>query len=116
MLDTYFPTRLFNTIDESKWEELELIMQPDIVYERPGYPPLLGLPAVMQFYRHERVVAHGKHLITDVAAHEGRVSCHGHFSGISRKNASLNVAFCDFYVLKESRLSYRKTFFYIPAI
>lgn len=114
--DAQFPFALFEAIDGRRWDALGAMLAADIVYERPGYPELRGRDAVLRFYRQERIIARGRHVITDIASQDSRVSCHGHFSGHSTSDVPLHVAFCDFYILRERTLAYRKTFFYVPAI
>lgn len=110
------PAALFDAIDRFRWGELESLFDEDIIYERPGYAPLRGRAQVMHFYRHERAVAEGRHELIDVAAGNDRISCHGRFVGRSKRNEPLDLSFCDFYVLRDGRLLFRKTFFYVPLI
>lgn len=114
--ESIFPLSLFSAIDERRWDDLQAMLASDIVYERPGYQPLRGSSEVMSFYRHERIIAKGRHVLADITASDGRISCHGHFTGLSKSNTPLEVAFCDFYILHGCKLAFRKTFFYIPAV
>lgn len=38
--------RLFAIVDAKNWDDLENVFSPDIIYERPGYPPLIGYQRV----------------------------------------------------------------------
>jgi len=41
---------LFRAIDSFQWEKVMSLFHPDILYERPGYPPLTGIQRLRHFY------------------------------------------------------------------
>ena len=41
---------MYHTIDEARWDDLGMYFHDQIVYERPGYSPFIGLERVLQFY------------------------------------------------------------------
>ncbi len=42
--------RMFTVIDGRRWSELSQFYKPNLVYERPGYEPLMGWPQDSDFY------------------------------------------------------------------
>lgn len=111
-----FPLTLFGAIDKMDWFRLRELLAPEVIYERPGYKPLIGLDQVMHFYRETRNVSIGSHIVERVAGDGSNLACHGRFNGMSKEPAPLVVEFCDFYVFSAGLLKYRKTFFYVPAV
>ncbi|MCV6603061.1 MAG: nuclear transport factor 2 family protein [Cohaesibacter sp.] len=107
---------LFEAIDCNCWDALEQILAPDVVYERPGYAPLVGRDAVMNFYRHIRIIKSGIHKVQGFARQGKILSYYGNFKGISQSDEPLNVDFCDICKLDGDHLYYRKTFFHIAAV
>lgn len=108
--------QLFMAIDGRDWHALEVMLDPAVTYERPGYAPLIGMERVMQFYRHERIIQSGRHEIKGmIEGHDG-LSYFGRFRGKSKTGAPLDVSFCDFCSFKDDLLHHRRTFFYVPAI
>jgi ketosteroid isomerase-like protein len=91
-------------------------LHPGIIYERPGYEPLVGLPAVIDFYRRDRIVASGRHAVERVLYDNDDVTCWGSFSGLAKDGRELNVRFADVYRLRDGRISFRRTFFDSPSI
>ncbi|MEE4546136.1 nuclear transport factor 2 family protein [Streptomyces sp. V4-01] len=108
--------RLFTLIDGHDWEALPQLFTPSVCYERPGYAPICGIASLLAFYRGERVVADGRHLIRGCLGSGCEVSCWGEFSGVSRSGEPLHETFADWYWISGGRISRRKTFFYRPAI
>src|SRR5262245_43164963 len=41
--------QLFRCIDGEDWSGLSDFLHEDAIYERPGYQPFVGKPAIMQF-------------------------------------------------------------------
>lgn len=109
-------TDLFGIIDSRRWDELGAFFHPEVVYQRPGYDPIVGVDRLLQFYRHERVIASGEHRLEAVVVQDGHAACWGRFVGVSRDGAPIDEAFADTYVLSDGRISARKSFFFRPAI
>jgi ketosteroid isomerase-like protein len=107
---------IFECIDGQNWLRLCQYLHPDIIYERPGYEPLVGLPAVIDFYRRHRIVASGRHAVERVLYDNDYVTCWGSFSGSAKNGQKLNARFADVYRLREGRISFRRTFFDSPSI
>lgn len=108
--------RLFDAIDGRDWPALEAMLDPDVVYERPGYDPLIGVKDVMHFYRDVRIIVSGRHHLQGVLKGAEVLNYHGHFTGTSRWGDPLDVAFCDVCRLNGELLRHRRTFFYVPAV
>lgn len=111
-----FVSDLFAAIDGRDWDALPGLFAPDCRYERPGYEPIAGLPALLRFYAHERIIASGRHLVEKVAVAEDAIVCWGRFVGKSRNGQDLDEVFTDVYDLEANRIRRRRTFFFRPAI
>jgi ketosteroid isomerase-like protein len=111
-----FVKGLFGAIDGQEWDALPDFFAPDCRYERPGYEPIIGLPALLGFYAHERIIASGRHFVEKVAIAEDAIVCWGRFVGRSRSGRDLDEVFTDVYDLEADRIRLRRTFFFRPAI
>jgi ketosteroid isomerase-like protein len=107
---------MFATIDARDWSHLDRYFTADVVYERPGYAPIRGLPALRDFYERTRIVAAGTHDLWQVIADTDRAACWGRFAGQSRDGAMLDERFADVYRLVDGRIAARSTHFFRPAI
>ncbi|MBI2834709.1 MAG: nuclear transport factor 2 family protein [Acidobacteria bacterium] len=108
--------RLFEVVDTANWEAMPALFHSDVVYERPGYAPFVGIDRLLQFYRHERVIAGGKHHIDKIVVDGDACACWGTFVGVSRDGAPLQEAFADVYAIEDGKIRKRKSFFFRPAV
>lgn len=109
-------SRLFRVIDARQFDRLGDVFTPDVVYHRPGYDPLVGLPELTHFYTDIRVIAAGGHEIDHVTAGDSVAACWGSFRGTSHDADPLEERFCDTYEVRGGRIAVRRTFFFRPAI
>jgi len=107
---------LFHAIDTASWKDLPRFFHVDVVYERPGYPPIEGLSALLDFYRHTRIIAEGKHSLDGGLRADGKAICWGQFTGRSKAGALLAERFADAYELENGVIRKRTTFFFRAAI
>ncbi|MGJ5218725.1 nuclear transport factor 2 family protein [Bradyrhizobium oligotrophicum] len=108
--------RLFACIDAQDWAGLSSLLDDGAVYERPGYEPFVGKLAIMQFYRQERIVASGEHLLEQVLSNGEQIACWGSFTGRDKDGHPLKARFADVYHLSAGRIGLRRTFFDSPAL
>jgi uncharacterized protein len=108
--------RLFDYVDSRDWEGLSDAFCDDVVYERPGYAPLVGLDRVKHFYREERVIASGRHELEHVVVDDTSGACWGCFIGIHKNGADLAERFADVYTFERGKIKTRKSYFFRPAI
>ena len=112
-----FVVDLFHKIDARDWDALPSSFAEDVVYERPGYPPLVGVEALMRFYRHERVIASGAHELERVVLDGECGACWGRLVGRHRDGSPLDERFADVYTLDDrGRIKARRSYFFRPAI
>jgi ketosteroid isomerase-like protein len=109
-------TDLFDIIDGCRWDDLDAVFAVDSVYDRPGYDPLVGLDGIRRFYREERIIASGRHLVVHIVSDLGAAACWGRFIGASRTGQPLDEEFADAYTVRGGKIAHRKTYFHRPAI
>jgi ketosteroid isomerase-like protein len=107
---------LFAAIDARRFDALGDFFTADAVYERPGYDPICGLPALHHFYREVRLIAAGQHDLTGVVQDTSAAAAWGRFVGQAKNGDALNERFADTYVLRDGKISHRITNFFRPAI
>lgn len=109
---------MFARIDACEWDALAAYFHADVEYLRPGYDPIHGLDALLDFYRLRRAIGGGRHVLELLCtADAGRAVCAtGTFTGISRQGEPLAVRFCDVYQFRGARIARRETFFNAPAV
>ena len=108
--------RMFTVIDGRRWSELSQFYKPNLVYERPGYEPLMGLAALEHFYRQVRIVAAGEHRIERVVTAASMAIVIGRFIGAANDGRMLDERFADMYELCDDRIARRTTYFFRAAI
>lgn len=115
-MSTALIRELFDRIDARDWSGLAQVLDPEIVYERPGYEAFRGIDRLLHFYEHERVIEHGEHMLTAVVMDGDHGACWGRFRGVSRTGETLDEAFADVYRFSDGKIRTRRSFFYRPAI
>lgn len=111
-----FVLDLFRKIDSRDWDALPTSFCDEVVYERPGYEPLVGVERVMKFYREERVIASGEHRLERVVIDGASGACWGRFVGRHRDGSAIDERFADVYILENGRIRVRRSYFFRPAI
>jgi ketosteroid isomerase-like protein len=107
---------LFQHIDSQDWRALHDIFAPDIVYERPGYPPFVGLDRVMRFYTDERLIAAGRHTIERIVIDGNHAVCLGNILGVTKDGREIVEQFADSYTFQGDRIHSRRSYFFTPCI
>ncbi|WP_323118208.1 nuclear transport factor 2 family protein [Burkholderia alba] len=109
--------RMFEVIDTRQFSRLPEFFHPRVVYERPGYDAIDGLPALIHFYEKVRIIVEGRHTIHSVfqSGIDG-AAVSGSFKGVSVQGDALSEPFCDVYFFENDRIVRRKTFFFRKAI
>lgn len=109
-------TACFAAVDGADIAGLLLGYADDVVYERPGYPPIAGREALDHFYRVERTIAVGRHTIEGVLCDNGHGAAWGRFEGVSRTGDRLTERWCDTYVFERDLIVFRRTHFFRPGV
>ena len=108
--------RMFESIDGSDWGTLSDVLHPEVVYERPGYDPLVGLERVLRFYRDERRVASGRHEIHGIVVDGPAGACWGRMRGTMKDGSTADVRFAEVYSFEGERIRTRCSYFFQPAV
>src|SRR5262249_372293 len=103
---------LFKHIDGRDWEVLPQMFTDDVVYERPGYQPFAGLERVLKFYREERVILAGQHLLENIVVNQDGGACWGRFVGTHKNHSPIDERFADVYTFKNGKIHTRKSYFF----
>lgn len=107
---------LFSAVDSCDWEKLASLFHPEVIYERPGYQQFKGLDRLLQFYRYERVLDKGRHLIDHVVTDGCNGACWGRFVGTKKDGSLVDELFVDVYTFEGERIKTRRSYFFRPAI
>lgn len=107
--------RHFDLIDAGDMQAMVQLFEPEAVYLRPGYEPLLGRGEILHFYTHVRAIREGWHSIDTAIAWDGQVAVRGGFSGALHDGRPIDLRFSDFFTVgPNGRFSRRETFFFAP--
>jgi ketosteroid isomerase-like protein len=106
----------YRRVDAHDVEGLLELFAEDARYERPGYDPLVGRPALRQFYAGARVIESGAHTIARVVEARDNVAVEGRFSGELKDGRHVDLGFADFFVLSGQSIVGRRTYFYAPLV
>lgn len=109
-------TGMFSVIDAGRFDDLEHYLDPQVVYERPGYEAYTGLPALLVFYKTVRGIREGTHSIKRILCDESSAMCSGHFEGVSKDGILIDIGFSEFYSFNGNRIKFRRTYFFQPAV
>ena len=107
---------LFRTIDDKEWKNLNIIFHQDIIYERPGYQPLIGINCVKNFYENERLVLLGQHQIEQMIVVGNQGACWGQIIGTKKDGSIIDELFADVYHFRDHLIIARRSYFFRPAI
>jgi ketosteroid isomerase-like protein len=107
---------LFEIVDARRWDDLELVFHPHVVYERPGYDPLTGFKAVDDFYRNRRVLARGNHLVEGIAVEGSYGAAWGRFVGAKHDGTAVDERWADVYTFEDNKVRTRRSHFFRPAV
>lgn len=109
--------RYYELVDAADVSALIDLFAADAVYQRPGYEPIVGHEGLNRFYRDQRLIAHGRHTVTEMVVHGDSVAVQGRFHGVLRSGAEVELRFADFFHLTpELTFSRRDTYFFQPLV
>jgi ketosteroid isomerase-like protein len=107
--------KYFEAVDQNAILELLDCFSDDVIYERPGYPPICGRSKLRSFYETERIIASGKHVIEGLIVRNAAAACWGRFDGTRRDGTPITARFADIYEMNDAgRISHRITHFFAP--
>ena len=109
--------RYYALVDAGDVAGLVALFAPDSTYHRPGYPPLTGHAELERFYRDERVIDTGAHVLTGIVADGREVAVQGTFSGVLRDGKQVSLRFADFFTFgADGLVTRRDTYFFAPLV
>jgi ketosteroid isomerase-like protein len=107
---------LFDAIDARDDEALRALFAEDIRYERPKFPPLVGIDALVEFYRDHRPIAVGKHAPEQIIADDNRGAAWGRLRGTTRAGGEVDFKWADVYEFDASgRIRWRRSYVFDAA-
>jgi hypothetical protein len=108
--------KLYRAVDECRWTALAEFFDEKVVYERPGYPPIVGLADLTNFYEHVRVIGSGDHQIEDIIVEGPTATCWGRFVGKRRDGAPVDEQWSDVFRFEGEKFRFRRSYFFRPAV
>jgi len=109
--------RYYELVDQGDVPGLVGLFEPDAVYCRPGYEPMVGHDGLTEFYRDQRVIREGRHIITDVVAASSQVAVRGEFNGVLHDGRAVSLRFSDFFEIGDGGAFRRRdTYFFAPLV
>ncbi|GGL31162.1 hypothetical protein GCM10009037_13620 [Halarchaeum grantii] len=88
--------RYYELVDDEDYDGLVGLFSPDVVYERPGQPPIEGLSELRAFYETGRPLSEGEHTVHTVVAEGDTVAVRGSFEGV-QDGERVAFGFADFH-------------------
>jgi hypothetical protein len=108
---------MFAAIDGSRWDDFPAIFGENVTYSRPGYQPISGLDRLLRFYRSERIIASGRHVLHRIIiGHAGHLASWGDFAGTKKCGEEVGETFSEIYTVVGGKIQERRTFFFRPAV
>ncbi|MFB4421393.1 nuclear transport factor 2 family protein [Streptomyces sp. QL37] len=109
--------RYYELVDVDDVPGLVNLFTEEAVYRRPGYEPLVGRTDLERFYREDRVIREGRHVVSTLLLDGDDAAVHGTFSGTLRDGREVDLRFADFFTFSEAdAFCCRETFFFAPLV
>ncbi|MGW0880577.1 nuclear transport factor 2 family protein [Streptomyces sp. NPDC002671] len=108
---------LYELVDAGDVSGLVALFDPEAVYRRPGYDPLVGRKALEHFYREQRVIKDGRHTLATVLMEKDSAAVQGSFAGTLHDGSKVSLRFADFFTFTASgAFRTRDSFFFTPLV
>lgn len=109
--------KYYELVDSNDVDGLLALFDDDAVYHRPGYRPLRGRDELRHFYKEERVISYGEHVIDSMVVDRDRIAVQGTFRGTLRTGEQVQLKFADFFGFAHGvGFGRRDTFFFTPMV
>ncbi|WP_266076221.1 nuclear transport factor 2 family protein [Haladaptatus caseinilyticus] len=100
----------YDYIDAEAYDDVFALFAEDIVYERPGQPPLDGMAEFREFYLESRPLEDGEHVVEQMVIGDDTVAVRGRFSG-EQDGERVSFGFSDFHQFDENgKITERTTY------
>jgi len=99
----------YDAVDDERIDDLLELFADDVVYDRPGQPPIEGKDELEAFYREQRPLEDGSHTVHDVLVDDGEAAVRGTFSGV-QDGDDVAFGFADVHVFEDGRIAERYTY------
>ncbi|CQH50501.1 DUF1486 family protein [Halobacterium hubeiense] len=99
----------YDAVDADRIDDLLDLFADDVVYDRPGQPPIEGKAELEAFYREGRPLEDGSHTVHDVLVDGSRAAVRGTFSGV-QDGEDVEFGFADVHVFEDGRIAERYTY------
>ena len=114
---TALAQEFYRLVDAGDLTRLTALFTEGACYRRPGYAPLDGRAAIEHFYRHDRVIASGRHTLDSIVVCGDEVAVRGSFAGELRDGSPVQHRFAEFFlVTADGLLRERETFFSVAHV
>lgn len=90
----------YEAVDAEEYDRLFDLFAEDVVYHRPGQPPLEGIEEFRAFYLHDRPIEEGTHEVEAMCRDGDTVVVRGTFEG-TLDGEAVSFGFADFHEFDE---------------
>jgi ketosteroid isomerase-like protein len=90
----------YERVDDGAYEALLDLFAGDVTYDRPGQDPIRGIEDLETFYREERPLSNGSHVVEALVVDGDRVAVQGRFEG-EQGGETVDFGFADFHTFDE---------------
>lgn len=105
---------LLRAIDAADWMVVEALHHPQAEYEVSGQPPFRGREAIMNYYRHARLIRKGEHLVESMTTAGTHGVCWGRFNATRHDGTEISVLFADILQFEQNKIRKRRVYYCEP--
>ncbi|WP_327066378.1 nuclear transport factor 2 family protein [Kitasatospora sp. NBC_01250] len=106
----------YERVDAADYEAVFEMFCDDVVYERGGTEPIVGMEEFKRFYLADRIIESGRHEVEAVVDNGDWVAARGVFSGRLKNAELVTVRWADFHLFKGEKIWRRYTYFADRAV
>jgi ketosteroid isomerase-like protein len=100
----------YQLVDAQNLDDLFSLFSDNVVYERSGNEPIIGIEELKQFYKNSRIIQRGEHKIIETIVSGDEVVVRGRFTGVLKDGRNVEFGFSDFFLFSNGKILKRFTY------